>query len=171
MPRPSWPKPKSLCRCAPACLPARPPACLPARPLTLPPSPSLPVQAIDPAQFQVLTKWVAVSTRTPSPVANFVFRSDCWNGGYEGEGSQVDASLQNSIVTFNFADRVGGRVAVFRGGSSGNIFAKGETGEVAAGGSYVVHGWLAGCLACLLTCLWERLSSRGPANFLCTFSN
>jgi hypothetical protein len=97
------------------------------------------VQAIDPAQFQVLTKWVAVSTRTPSPVANFVFRSDCWNGGYEGEGSQVDAALQNSIVIFNFADRVGGRISVLRGGSSGNIFAKGETGEVAAGG---LVGWV-----------------------------
>ena len=104
----------------------------------------LPLQAIDPAQFQVLTKWVAVSTRTPSPVANFVFRSDCWNGGSEGEGSQVDAALQNSILIFNFADRVGGRISVFRGGSSGNIFAKGETGEVAAGGS---HASLACCLA------------------------
>ena len=91
-----------------------------------------PVQAIDPAQFQMLTKWVAVSTRTPSPVANFVFRSECWNGGYEGDGAQVDAALQDSILLFGFADQVGGRIAVFRSGSSGNIFAKGETGEMAA---------------------------------------
>ena len=31
----------------------------------------------------VNTRFVAVLTQTPLPVANFVFRSDCWNGGYE----------------------------------------------------------------------------------------
>lgn len=52
------------------------------------------IQAMDPAQFLVQTNWVAVKTETAQPVANFLFRSDCWNGGFEKQGALVEGQFR-----------------------------------------------------------------------------
>lgn len=52
------------------------------------------MQAMDPAQFLVVTKWVAVRTETAKPVSNFLFRSDCWNGGFEKSGALVEGAFR-----------------------------------------------------------------------------
>ena len=51
-------------------------------------------QAIDAAQFITLTQFVAVTSTLPDPVDNFVFRSDCWNGGIEGVGALVTGTFR-----------------------------------------------------------------------------
>jgi hypothetical protein len=52
------------------------------------------IQAMDPAQFLVQTNWVAVKTETSKPVTNFLFRSDCWNGGFERQGALVEGQFR-----------------------------------------------------------------------------
>lgn len=58
------------------------------------PLPAPAVQAMDPAQFLVRTPWAAVKTDTSKPVSNFLFRSDCWNGGFEAQGALVDGRFK-----------------------------------------------------------------------------
>lgn len=95
------------------------------------------IQAIDPAQFRKKTKFVAAVTATKGPVDRFVFRSECWNGGYElPAGSQVDGSWTRSAFLINFADQVGGRVFHFLKGSSKNVVLNGDVGTVAAAGRF-----------------------------------
>jgi hypothetical protein len=52
------------------------------------------LQANDPAQFLIRTQHVYISTETAGPVANFVFRSDCWNGGFEDPGALIDGRFR-----------------------------------------------------------------------------
>ena len=92
----------------------------------LPPPPSTPRQAIDPAQFLKVTQFAAVATQTSGPVSNFVFRSDCWNGGYAMPGTQVSGAFRNSSFRIFFSDLVGGGVWSFKAGSANNWVSKQE---------------------------------------------
>lgn len=84
------------------------------------------VQAIDPGQFMKITKFAAVFTHTRTPVSNFAFRSDCWNGGYRRPGTQLAGSFRNSRFQFHFSDGVGGDVFNFKSGSASNWLSKNE---------------------------------------------
>jgi hypothetical protein len=84
------------------------------------------MQAIDPAQFLKITQFAAVLTRTTAPVSGFVFRSDCWNGGYHQPGAQVRGAFKNSVFQIFFGDSVGGSIFSFTPTSSNNSMTKME---------------------------------------------
>ncbi len=52
------------------------------------------MQAMDPAQFLVSTQWTALRTETSKPINNLLFRSDCWNGGFQDQGALVDGKFK-----------------------------------------------------------------------------
>ncbi|EFN58055.1 expressed protein [Chlorella variabilis] len=67
-----------------------------------------------------------VIVQTSGPVSNFVFRSDCWNGGYAMPGTQVSGAFRNSSFRIFFSDLVGGGVWSFKAGSANNWVSKQE---------------------------------------------
>lgn len=91
------------------------------------------VQAMDPAQFLVVTKWVAVRTETAKPVSNFLFRSDCWNGGFEKSGALVEGAFRNSYFMVYTSGSMNGRIFVFSSSSNNNTLSMGNN---AAGGEW-----------------------------------
>lgn len=100
------------------------------------------LQAIDPGQFMKITKFAAVFTHTRTPVSNFAFRSDCWNGGYRRPGTQLAGSFRNSRFQFHFSDGVGGDVFNFKSGSASNWLSKNEM----AARAFSRRGRWCGCL-------------------------
>lgn len=104
--------------------------------------PMMHLQAIDPGQFMKITKFAAVFTHTRTPVSNFAFRSDCWNGGYRRPGTQLAGSFRNSRFQFHFSDGVGGDVFNFKSGSASNWLSKNEM----AARAFSRRGRWCGCL-------------------------
>lgn len=51
-------------------------------------------QAIDPAQFNVLTQYSMLKNTASGPVTNFRFRVDTWGGGFEPPGRLVQGSFK-----------------------------------------------------------------------------
>lgn len=83
-------------------------------------------QAIDPAQFLTVTRFVAAAARTSGPVSGFALRSDCWNGGYVRPGAQVAGAFRDSFFRLFFSDAVGGDVFDLAPGSANNWLSKSE---------------------------------------------
>jgi hypothetical protein len=105
--------------------------------------PFRPLQAVDPAQFAVVTRFAAVQATTPAPVANFVFRSDAWNGGYVRPGAQVLGSFTDSHFRIFFGDAVGGDMWSFGPGSARNWFSMDTTAARERGRCRASVVWLA----------------------------
>ncbi len=88
-------------------------------------------QANDPAQFNGQTAYVGINTDTLGPVSNFVYRSDCWNGGFEQPAAYLRGSWAGSFFYIGLS--AGGWRAdlfTFAPGSSNNVL---NAGAVASG--------------------------------------
>lgn len=92
------------------------------------------LQANDPAQFKQLSQFVGVTTTTPAPVANFVYRSECWNGGFEMPGQFLTGRFRDSF--FYIATSIGhwpGEIVTLGPDSGNNVI---STGTVASAAGY-----------------------------------
>ncbi|KAL4442052.1 hypothetical protein ABPG77_011313 [Micractinium sp. CCAP 211/92] len=91
------------------------------------------LQANDPAQFNGQTAYVGINTDTLGPVSNFVYRSDCWNGGFEQPAAYLRGSWAGS--SFYIGLSAGGWRAdlfTFAPGSSNNVLNAGAVASAAA---------------------------------------
>ena len=67
-------------------------------------------QAIDPAQFLTLTRFTAVRTATSSPVSNFVFKIECWSGGFRPPSQIITGAFRcDEWARRHWAAAAGGR--------------------------------------------------------------
>ena len=66
-----------------------------------------------------------MATQTSSPVSNFVFRSDCWNGGYEGVGALFTGQFVNSYLYASYSGGAGAPQLNLSPGSSNLVVSKG----------------------------------------------
>ncbi|KAL4427837.1 hypothetical protein ABPG75_001926 [Micractinium tetrahymenae] len=91
------------------------------------------LQANDPAQFNGKTSYVGIATDTLGPVSNFVYRSECWNGGFEPPGQYLTGVWSGSFFFIGLS--AGGWRAdlfTFGPGSSNNVLNAGAVASAAA---------------------------------------
>lgn len=90
------------------------------------------LMANDPAQFNGKTAYVGIDTDTLGPVSNFVYRSDCWNGGFEQPAAYLRGSWAGSYFYIGLS--AGGWRAdlfTFGPGSSNNVLNAGAVASAA----------------------------------------
>ena len=60
-------------------------------------------QAVDPAQFDVLSRFNCLENRATGPISNLVFRVDTWTGGFEPPARLVTGEFLNSQILLTLA--------------------------------------------------------------------
>lgn len=112
------------------------------------PGPLCVVQANDPDQSKHRSRYAAVATATPAPVSNFVYRSDCWNGGFEPPSQYLTGAFRCGLTAAaGEAIAVTCRAGTGRAGTvrrSGVVWRAGVVRRTGAASAQAVAGTVAG---------------------------
>lgn len=97
------------------------------------------IQAVDPAQFLGTSRWVALATATPHPVANFRYQAELWVGGFRPPGLFLTGNFRDSLLYFfSTGGHWEGDIVNLGANSSGNVI---SAGCVASGDCQASIAW------------------------------